>query len=59
MLQFSFVVLYFSLRDIMRINLWSRKGDEEKILGNKNVSRKEKLIFSFPKAETVFPLEKQ
>lgn len=43
----------------MRINLCSRKSDEEKILGNKDVSRKEKLFFSFPKAKAVFPLEKQ
>lgn len=30
----------------MRINLCSRKGGDEKILGNKDVSRKE--IFFFP-----------
>lgn len=54
MLQFSFVVLCFSLRDETRINLHSRKGDYEKILENKDGSREEKYFSSFPKTKAVF-----
>lgn len=43
----------------MKIHLCSKKGNDEKILGNKHVSKKEKLFFSFPKAEAVFSLVKQ
>lgn len=38
----------------MTTNICSRKGDDEKILGNKDVSRKENFFFPFLKQKQFF-----